>query len=243
VKSQWMIMSLLLLSVVSASVSASAAAEELPANSVTAEHAWRPPHRVWARLSGFADRGGFGYASASLPSMTGGLIGNAGAEMGLRNGLTLGFELAPFSWISSTTRPSLAARFAVGYAQRRMALALEAGSTLTWLYPQLGPSLRIGALEGTYATVHVAWALYPPQPVPTNLELEVSAPISPRLRGYANVGAVYGSSIGAWGTLGLHIMPAGSRALLGGAFTVGAGVSWMQWSLGPMFTVGYERRL
>jgi hypothetical protein len=210
---------------------------------IEAQREWRPPNRVWARLSGFADRGGFGYDSEKLPAMTGGLVGNAGAEMGLANGLTLGFELAPFSWISSTTRPSLAARFSVGYAQKRMAIALEAGSTLTWLYPQLGPSIRIGALEGVHAKLHVSWALYPPQPVPTDLELEVSAPISPKLRGYVDAGAMYGSTIGAWGTLGLQIMPAGSRSVRGGVITVGAGVSWMQWSLGPMVTVGYERRL
>ena len=200
-------------------------------------------NRVYVTMSGFGGVSGFGYTGDDLPPAIGGLVGTAGAELVLDNGMTLGFEIAPFTWVSAMTRPSLSARLAVGIARKRIALALEAGSALTWLYPQLGPSLRIGGLDATYARLRLSWAIYPAVPVPVDLDLELSTPLSARLRGNANLGAVYGNTIAAFGTVGVSYLPRGSRNLHGGAFTVGVGVAWMQWALGPMVTVGYERRL
>src|SRR3954447_14548483 len=128
---------------------------------VHADEDYSPTNRVYVEMSGFGGRSGFGYSGDDLPPGIGGVVGNTGAELALANGATLGFEIAPFTWVSAMTRPSLSARFSVGYARKKIAIALEAGSTLTWLYPQLGPSLRIGALDGTYARVRLSWAIYP----------------------------------------------------------------------------------
>jgi hypothetical protein len=204
---------------------------------------YTPINRVYVDVAGFAGRSGYGYTGDDLPPAIGGFVGTGGAEIGLANGATLGFELAPFTWVSATTRPSLSARFAAGYARKKLALALEAGSTLTWLYPQLGPSLRIGALDATFARLRVSWALWPAVPVPVDLDFLISTPIATRWRAQASAGAVYGSTTGVFATAGLSYQPGGARNLRGGVFTAGVGVSWMQWALGPMITVGYERRL
>jgi hypothetical protein len=226
-----------------AALASRAAATEEPVATVETERAYQPVSRVYVSMSGFGGRSGFGYTGDDLPPAIGGLVGTTGAELALDNGATLGFEIAPFTWVSATTRPSLSARIAVGYARRKIAIALEVGSTLTWLYPQLGPSLRIGALDGTYARLRLSWAIYPAVPVPVDLDFELSTPISPRLRAGVNLGAVYGNTTGAFGTVGVSYLPSGSRSLRGGAFSVGVGVGWIQWALGPMVTVGYERRL
>jgi hypothetical protein len=222
--------------------SASARADE-PAATVEKADEWRPPNRVWIAASGFGGASGFGYRGDDLPPVIGGLLANTGAELGWKSGLTFGFEVAPFTWVSETSRPSLTARLSIGWARKKIALGLTAGSALTWLYPQLGATLRIGALEASYARMRVSWAIYPSQPIPVDLDLVISTPVSKKLRTYVEAGAVYGNTIAAFATVGVQIQPRGSRSGQGGTISVGAGIGWMQWALGPMVTVGYERRL
>jgi hypothetical protein len=214
-----------------------------PAATVEAEGAYRAPNRVWFRLAGFGGASGYGYKGDDLPPVIGGLYGTGGAEMGFKNGVTFGVEIAPFTWVSETTRPSITARLSVGYAKRNFALAIEAGSALTWLFPQLGATMRVGKLDGSYARLRVSWALYPAKPVPVDLSLEISSPVAKKLRVYGELGAVYDNTTGAFAVVGLQVMPGGSRNPRGGAITVGAGVGWMEWALGPMVTLGYERHL
>lgn len=173
----------------------------------------------------------------------GGVLADVGVEATTGFGLRVGAELAPL--LVHFTRPYIpytSARVHLGYANPSVAIGLACGAGLSWAYPQLGPHLRIGRFDRTYATLRASWSVYPPLPLPTDLLLEVNTAVRPRVHVSVEVGGGFGNVVGLFTTAGVHYQLAGDGGAGTDVLSAGLGLSWLQYALGPMASFGYERR-
>jgi hypothetical protein len=210
-----------------------------------AEASPNPPapglNRAWVTARVFAARTGFGWEGDGS-YWTGGLIADLGSEINTPRGLKLGFELAPLTFTGQ--RPFLSTRFVAGYSNPSVSIGLAVGSGLTWFYPRLGPVLRIGRFERTHAHIRASWSVYPAQPLPTDLDIDVSTAVRGRCRGRLNLGGTYSSNsaISVYALLGVQYALGsggeGKTTLLG----LGAGFTWTEFALGPMLALSLDRR-
>jgi hypothetical protein len=173
-----------------------------------------------------------------------GALVDFGAEIELRSGLRLGFEETPLSIIGGRVHP--ASQFSAGWAGRDLALSLGVAGSTSWLYLQLGPSLRIGRLDRTHALVRIAWSAYPPQAVPAAVQLQLARPVARRLSLVLDAGGGFGQGFGVyfglWSTLALECRLSGDGRHATTLISAGAGVVWMAYYLGPAVHLGVERR-
>ena len=120
---------------------------------------WTGVHRGYVRVRPYVGFHRVGWGEHAEP--TGGVIADFGAEANTASRFRIGVEIAPLNYIYE--RPQLSGRLHLGYATDVFALSLGLGNGLSWYYPQIGPLVRLGRLDGTYATVRISWAIYPPQ--------------------------------------------------------------------------------
>lgn len=200
---------------------------------------WPGVNRTYAKLRVHVGLHKFGW-DGQHGQRSWGLIAELGAEANTSRGLRIGFELGPASFV--VERPFLTARFHLGYTSSTFAVSLGIANGSTWYYPQIGPLIRIGRLDASYALLQMSWSTYPPRPVPADLDLDVFLRTSRRTRAHLNIGGGYGSVIGVFATLGGQILLRGSgmrgTTQLGG----GAGVGWVGYDLGPMLLTAIEHR-
>lgn len=200
--------------------------------------AWSGLSRAYVKARPFVSLARPGFQDPG--SISGGLIMDMGIEANTRSGFRIGVELAPLTFANKRPYPAIFAH--LGYANEFLGVSMSIGSGLAWAYPQIGPVVRIGRFTGAYATVRVAWSVYPPLPLPVSIDIDVNVPFTSKVRGNLNLGGGYGNIFGAYGTLGLQYLLSGDGGRRSHVLNAGLGVSWMQWSLGPMASVGYERR-
>lgn len=168
-----------------------------------------------------------------------GALADLSIEAETRSGFRIGFDLAPLMFLAP--RPQITARLHLGYANELLAISMGLGSGLTWLYPQAGPVIRIGRHEGAHAHFRLSFSLYPPRPLPVDADLDVLVPVHPRLRLQLNVGGGYGNLIGVYGTVGTQVLLARQGVRGATRLSVGVGVAWVQYYLGPTGLAGLEQ--
>lgn len=200
---------------------------------------WSGLSRAYVKARPFLGLSRVGLSDVSN-EVSGGVLMGLGAEINTSFGLQIGASLTPF--LFTNKRPYPAANLYLGYTTQRLSIGMAVSSSLAWAYPQVGPVVRIGSFSGCYATLQIAWSVYPPLPVPTYLDLDVLLPLGRRLRADLNLGGTYGNSYGAFATLGAQYLLSGDGGRASSALTAGLGLSWRDWSLGPMASLGFERR-
>jgi hypothetical protein len=196
-------------------------------------------NRGYARVRPYAGVTPAGFVGEELPARPAGAIADLGVEAQTRSGFLIGFEFAPLTL--GAARPQMTGRLQLGYANEQLAIGVGVGSGFTSAYAQVGPVLRIGRYDRTHAHLRVSFSVYPPQPIPSDLDLDVIVPVHRRVRLDINLGGGYGNVIGLYATLGTQVLVAqrGDRAAT--RLTFGAGVSWVQYTVGPAALVGLEQ--
>lgn len=164
-----------------------------------------------------------------------------GIEYNGRRNLWVGFDVSPFVLSNIALGiPYFAGRLNLGYSDPRFAVGASLGSGVFSSLLSLGPVFRFGRLDGTHARFRISFALLPPFPYPSG-DIEVNIKVHPRVWVHADVGGDL-NILGMYSTLGTQILLRGRGGPGSDLLTVGAGVSWIFLSLGPMATIGYEHR-
>lgn len=199
---------------------------------------WAGVHRAYLRVRpyiGFHRVGWGEHAEA-----TSGVIADLGAEANTASGFKIGFEIAPLKYIYE--RPQLSGRLHLGYANEVFALSLGVGNGLSWYYPQIGPIVRLGRFDRSYAILRISWAVYPPRPIPMDLDLDINVRIRERWRWNLNLGGGYGNMIGVYATTGAQLLLGGSGLRGTTVLSAGLGIAWVIYDLGPALSLGVEQR-
>ena len=199
---------------------------------------WGGLHRAYLRVRpyiGFHRVGWGEHAEA-----TSGVIADLGAEANTASGFKIGFEIAPLKYIYE--RPQLSGRLHLGYASEVFALSLGVGNGLSWYYPQIGPIVRLGRFDRSYAILRISWAVYPPRPIPMDLDLDINVRIRERWRWNLNLGGGYGNMIGVYATTGAQLLLGGSGQRGTTVLSAGLGIAWVVYDLGPALSLGVEQR-
>lgn len=171
----------------------------------------------------------------------GGALLDLGIEYNSANGLWVGLEAAPISFTNLFYGiPFPSGRLALGYSGKKFGLAVGLGSGLG-SYFNLGPIVRIGSFEGTFARFRIGFSVYPPLAFPVNGDIEVNIKLRPRLRLALEVGGDYVVQ-GLYSNFGVQILFRGEGGPGTHILTVGGGISAVVLVPGPMVTIGYERR-
>lgn len=199
---------------------------------------WTGVHRAYLRVRPYIGFHRVGWGEHAEP--TGGVIADFGAEANTASGFKIGVEIAPLKYIYE--RPQLSGRLHLGYANEVFALSLGIGNGLSWYYPQIGPIVRLGRLDRTYAVVRISWAIYPPRPIPMDLDVDINVPIRERWRWNLNLGGGYGNMIGIYATTGAQLLLGGTGQRGTTVLTAGLGVAWVIYDLGPALSLGVEQR-
>ncbi len=195
---------------------------------------WTGLSRVWVGARPYVGLGKVGVPEAAPVSF--GALGELGAEVITSSGFLIGAELAPAAYDGAGLH--LGGRLVLGYGGEALGVSIGLGSNPSG-------ALRVGRFDRTYATLRLTWSVDPPTTLPAAIDLTISTPLGRKVRAQADLGAWYGNGIGVYATGSVQYVLCKSRALgLRGTslLKAGAGVSWVQFSLGPMFTLGYERR-
>jgi hypothetical protein len=171
--------------------------------------------------------------------VVGGMLLHHFLEYNGPRGLLLRGELGPVTLASQGL--GLQVRLAAGYTRSRFSVAAAVASGYPAFFPQLGPMVRIGRFDGTFAQLHLAWVLYPALPYPLEGAGELSIATSPRVRLHVSAGGGVLTG-GVYGTVGpqIYLLGTGLRRSL--ALTAGLGLIWNFGPLGPVALFGLESR-
>ncbi len=195
-------------------------------------------NRGWARVRPFAGVRAAGFSGEDV-TMPAGAIADLGVDAETRSGFLIGVEIAPLTIMAA--RPQISARLHLGYANEKLAIGVGVGSGFTSQYAQVGPLVRLGRHDRTHANLRISFSVYPPQPIPSDLDLEVVVPVHQRVRLDINLGGGYGTVIGLYGTVGTQVLVASKGPRNQTRLNVGIGVSWVQYALGPAALVGIDQ--
>jgi hypothetical protein len=164
-----------------------------------------------------------------------------GIEYNGRRGLWVGLDVSPFVLTDIAHGiPYFAGRLNLGYSDPRFAVGASLGSGIFSSLLSFGPAFRFGRLDGTHARLRVSFSLLPLYYFPSG-DIEVNIKVHPRVWVHVNVGGDLNVT-GMYSTLGTQILLRGRGGPGSDLLTVGAGVSWLFLSVGPMATIGYEHR-
>lgn len=194
-------------------------------------------HRGWARVRPFVGVAPAGFTGEEVIEPAG-AIADLGVDAETRSHFRIGFEFAPLTFTAA--RPQMTGRLQLGWASDKLAISVGVGSGFTSAYAQVGPVVRIGRYDQAHALLRVSFSVYPPEPIPSDMDLEVVVPVHRLVRLDLNLGGGYGTVIGLYGTVGTQILVA-HRNRAATRLTVGAGVSWVAYTVGPAALVGVEQ--
>lgn len=217
-----------------------------PASTPTSAEPARSPrreglNRAYVRVRPFYALQRLAWEGDAEQARFGGAIADLGVEANLPSGLLLGAALDPVL-IGLAQRPVLTPRLYLGYTQPTLAIGVSVANGTSWLAPQAGPLVRLGRFDGTHAIVRMSWSVYPPRPLPVDASVQIVGRVSPRARVTFDMGGSYGDYIGAQAALGAQLL---LRARGGPGTTVlsaGLGAAWVNYSIGPMASLGVEHR-
>jgi hypothetical protein len=198
-----------------------------------------PIRRFYLKLRPFVGLATYNVTDQNVRA--GGVLLDLGIEYNSAHGLWVGLEAAPIAFTNLYYGiPFASGRLALGYSSKYWGLAVGLGSGVG-SYFNLGPIVRVGSFEGTYARLRIAFSVFLPFRFPTNGALEVNIKLLPRLRLALEVGGDFIIQ-GLYSNAGVQILFRGKGGPGTHILTVGGGVSGVLLTPGPMVTIGYERR-
>ena len=133
----------------------------------------------------------------------------------------------------------------VGYSAEWFAVGACAETGQPLVFPRLGPTVRIGRLNGVFGTMRLQWSVAPYRYVPylpSDAEVELTVPVSDSWR--LQLRGEYQWWKGLWGMVGAQHYLRGSGLGATHSITFAAGVRYLfePQTLGPTVSVGYEYR-
>lgn len=94
--------------------------------------------------------------------------------------VNFGLELSPIA-LGDSSFNSLAVRAKLGYASKHFGVGITLSSGYPAFFPELGPTVRIGRLDGAYCTLRFAWVINPPVRLPVDAGFELRVPVTRRI--------------------------------------------------------------
>lgn len=181
--------------------------------------------------------------------LRGGVQFDTGIEYNALRGLWAGFELSPLAVANYILSPGpyFTGRIKLGYSGKWFGIAAVASGTRPppgaepHSFVGVGVEFRGGRLTATHARLRITFPVDAGYVLPSTGLVELNVPLPRRFWFHLDAGYDIGLG-GVYSAVGIHYALRQNGDVAADLLTVGAGIVVFSRALGPMVTVGYEKR-